>query len=176
LSGLRGGGREKCARVVSEFGFDACVDYRAEDFASTLTEACPGGIDAYFENVGGPVQQAVFPLLNDFARVAMCGQVAQYSGAGVMPGPNLMAVVLRRLELKGFLASDHYPRLSDFTRQVEEWVRAGGVRQAVTVSAGDIALHEAINMMANGRNFGQQLHQLCSDEALAQALGGALPS
>ena len=167
------GGTDKCDWVVRELGFAACVDYRASDFPAALAAACPAGIDAYFENVGGAVQQAVFPLMNDFGRIAMCGQVAQYSGAGEQPGPNLMVVVLRRLELKGFLASDHFGRLDAFLEQAGAWAAAGQLVQPVSISAGTQALHEAINMLAQGRNCGQQVHQWCSDAELAAAFSGA---
>src|SRR3569833_1202274 len=72
------GGAEKCRFVVDELGFDACIDHRAPDLAAQLAAACPKGVDVYFENVGGAVQQAVWPLLNDFARVPGCGVIAQY--------------------------------------------------------------------------------------------------
>jgi NADPH-dependent curcumin reductase len=82
------GGAEKCRFVTEELGFDACVDHRAPDFAKQLEAACPNGIDIYFENVGGAVQQTVWPLLNDFARIPVCGLIAQYNATRPMPGPN----------------------------------------------------------------------------------------
>jgi NADPH-dependent curcumin reductase CurA len=78
------GGPDKCRFVVEELGFDACVDHRAGDFVRQLEAACPAGIDVYFENVGGAVQQAVWPLLNDFARVPVCGLISQYSATTPM--------------------------------------------------------------------------------------------
>lgn len=101
------GGPEKCAFVHQELGFDAVVDHRADNFAEQLKVACPGGIDVYFENVGGPVWDAVFPLLNEFARVPVCGLIAQYnipadSGADRLPA--LMQQVLHRsLTIRGFI-------------------------------------------------------------------------
>src|SRR5882757_5328779 len=73
------GGPAKCKYVVDELGFDACIDHRAGDLAGRLEAVCPNGIDVYFENVGGPVFEAVFPLLNNFARVPVCGQIATYN-------------------------------------------------------------------------------------------------
>lgn len=93
--------------------------------------------------------------MNDFGRIAMCGQVAQYSGAGTLQGPNLMPLVLRRLELRGYLASDHYARIGEFTRQVQEWLAVGRLRQHVSVGKELTQLHEAIKMLASGRNFGR---------------------
>ena len=87
------GGAEKCRYVAEELRFDAAVDHRAPDFAEKLAAACPKGIDVYFENVGGAIWQAVLPLLNGFARVPVCGLIAQYSGAGQAAGPILYFIV-----------------------------------------------------------------------------------
>ncbi len=83
------GGADKCRHVRDELRFDAAIDHRAPDFAQQLAAACPKGIDVYFENVGGAVWQAVLPLLNRFARVPVCGLIAQYNAGGDAPGPNL---------------------------------------------------------------------------------------
>ena len=93
------GGAEKCLWVQDSLGFDDCVDHRALDLRAELAAACPNGIDAYFENVGGAVQAAVFDLLNPFARVAMCGMVSQYNEAEFPPGPNLGFVVGKRVTI-----------------------------------------------------------------------------
>ncbi|MFC7607909.1 zinc-binding dehydrogenase [Teichococcus aestuarii] len=100
------GGAEKCRYVTEELGFDACLDHRG-DLGAQLDEACPGGIDVYFENVGGAVQEAVFPRMRDFGRIAFCGMVAGYNVRPLPPGPNLTSVVRKRLRLQGFIVSDH---------------------------------------------------------------------
>ena len=82
------GGPDKVRALTEEFGFDAAVDHRAPDFRDRLAAACPSGIDIYFENVGGEVWNAVFPLLNDFARIPVCGLVANYNDTQVPPGPD----------------------------------------------------------------------------------------
>src|SRR5262249_32048117 len=79
------GGIDKCRFVTGELGFDACIDHRAPDFAKQLEGACPKGIDVYFENVGGAVQQTVWPLLNDFPRIPVCGLIAQYNATRIVP-------------------------------------------------------------------------------------------
>ena len=91
------GGAEKCLFVQEELEFDECVDHRSLDLQAELQAACPNGIDVYFENVGGRVQQAAFALLNPFARVIMCGMVSQYNEAELPPGPNLGFVVGKRI-------------------------------------------------------------------------------
>ncbi|EJM21062.1 putative NADP-dependent oxidoreductase [Pseudomonas sp. GM21] len=154
------GGATKCQYVRDQFGFDDCVDYKAADFTERLAQACPQGVNSYFENVGGAVQRAAFALLRDFGRVAMCGQVAQYNGGGEVPGANLMTVVNRQLEVRGFLAHVHYHRLPEFMAQVGQWYREGKLVQPCNVVQGLENLHEAINSLVEGRNIGQQVHQL----------------
>ena len=112
------GGPEKCLWVQDSLSFDDCVDHRALDLRAELAAACPNGIDAYFENVGGAVQEAVFDLLNPFARVAMCGMVSQYNEAEFPPGPNLGFVVGKRVTIQGFIVSDK-------PEKVAEWRSAG---------------------------------------------------
>ena len=105
------GAPEKCAYVTDELGFDACVSHRADDLPDALRAACPGGIDVYFENVGGKVFEAVLPLLNDFARIPVCGRIANYNLTGPPPGPDQVArlmglTLVRRLTFRGFIVFD----------------------------------------------------------------------
>ena len=117
------GGPEKCRYVTEELGFDACLDHRAGDLPARLKAACPNGIDVYFENVGGAVFEAVFPLLNNFARVPVCGQIATYN-ATEMPAGSLRtsaltrAILTKRLTLRGFIVSDFAARQGDFLREM----------------------------------------------------------
>src|SRR6266571_5703591 len=105
------GGKDKCDYVVKELGFDACLDHRDPDLAAKLKDACPKGIDVYFENVGGAVFEAVFPLLNPFARIPVCGLISMYNATTLPPGPILMphlmrAILTKRLTFRGFIVSD----------------------------------------------------------------------
>jgi NADPH-dependent curcumin reductase CurA len=107
------GGADKCRYAVEELGFDACLDRRDPQFAQRLADACPKGIDVYFENVGGAVFDAVLPLLNIGARVPVCGHIADYNAAALPTGPNrlplLLATVLqKRIRMQGFIILDHY--------------------------------------------------------------------
>src|SRR5205823_15017614 len=102
------GGVDKCRYLRDELGFDAAVDHRSKNFADELKDACPNGIDVYFENVGGAVWDAVFPLLNDFARIPVCGLIAQYNMTEPPAGPDrtpqlLRQVLTTRLTIRGFL-------------------------------------------------------------------------
>jgi NADPH-dependent curcumin reductase CurA len=153
------GGAEKCAFVRHELGFDAVVDHRAGDFAEQLKAACPNGIDVYFENVGGPVWDAVFPLLNDFARVPVCGLIAQYNTvpqSGVDRLPALMQQVLQRsLTIRGFIQREFVDQRPAFYRDMAEWIASGRVRYREDVVDGLENAPEAFIGLLEGRNFGK---------------------
>jgi NADPH-dependent curcumin reductase CurA len=151
------GGPDKCRFVVDELGFDACIDHRAPDFARQLEAACPKGIDVYFENVGGAVQQAVWPLLNDFARVPVCGLIAQYNLTTPFPGPDMFSVLRKRLTLRGFIVSDFAAKQADFLREASEWVGGGKLRYREDVVAGLENAPAAFLGMLAGKNFGKML-------------------
>jgi NADPH-dependent curcumin reductase CurA len=149
------GGPDKCRHVVEELGFDACIDHRAPGFAHELEAACPAGIDVYFENVGGAVQQVVWPLLNDFARIPVCGLIAQYNAPAPMPGPDMFSVLRRRLTIRGFIVSDFAARGADFLRDAGDWIRTGRLRYREDVVEGLENAPAAFLGLLQGRNFGK---------------------
>jgi NADPH-dependent curcumin reductase CurA len=151
------GGADKCRFVTGELGFDACVDHRAPDFARALEAACPKGIDVYFENVGGAVQQTVWPLLNDFARIPVCGLIAQYNSPTPMPGPDMFSVLRKRLMLRGFIVSDFAAKQGDFLREAGEWVRTGRLKYREDVADGLEKAPAAFLGLLQGKNFGKML-------------------
>jgi NADPH-dependent curcumin reductase CurA len=151
------GGAEKCRFVVDALGFDACVDHRAPDFAKQLEAPCPKGIDVYFENVGGAVQQAVWPLLNDFARIPVCGLIAQYNLTTPMPGPDMFSVLRKRLLLRGFIYSDFAARQGDFLRDAGEWLRTGRLKYREDIVEGLENAPAAFLGLLQGKNFGKML-------------------
>ena len=130
------GGAEKCRFVTGELGFDACIDHRAPDFAKQLEAACPKGIDVYFENVGGAVQQTVWPLLNDFARIPVCGLIAQYNATTPMPGPDMFRCCASASSCAGSSSRISPRNKRDFLRDVGEWVRTVASNIARTSSTG----------------------------------------
>jgi NADPH-dependent curcumin reductase CurA len=158
--GIAGGAR-KCAALREEFGFDVAIDHRAPDFPDQLRTACPDGIDVYFENVGGPVWDAVFPLLNSFARVPVCGLVSQYNGApsgGRDRLPDLMRQVLSRsLTIRGFIQTEFAARKPDFLREMAGWIAEGKVRYREDVVEGLDKAPEAFAGLLEGHNFGKLL-------------------
>jgi NADPH-dependent curcumin reductase CurA len=151
------GGAEKCAYVTGELGFDACLDHRAPDLPAALDAACPEGIDVYWENVGGAVQAAVFPRLRDFARMVMCGMIAEYNDTVPRPGPNLMAAVRKRLRIQGFIVSDSWSRLPEWRAAAIPLIRAGALRYRQDVVEGIERAPEAFIGLLAGRNFGKLL-------------------
>ncbi len=151
------GGADKCRFVVDTLGFDTCVDHRAPDFRDALAAACPGGIDVYFENVGGAVQQTVWPLLNDFARIPVCGLIAQYSLTTPMPGPDMFTVLRKQLLLRGFIVTDFAAKHGDFLREAGEWVRSGRLKYREDITDGLENAPATFLGMLQGTNFGKTL-------------------
>ena len=156
------GGPDKCRYVTQELGFDDCIDHRAGDLADRLRAACPKGIDVYFENVGSPVWDAVFPLLNTFARVPVCGLIAQYNMTDLPAGPNRVpplfrAVLTKRLTIRGFIVTDFAALFNDFIRDMPQWVKEGRIKYREDVADGLENAPAAFMGMLKGRNFGKQL-------------------
>jgi NADPH-dependent curcumin reductase CurA len=156
------GGPDKCRYVKDALGFDDCVDHNAPDFAARLKVACPKGIDVYFENVGGAVFDAVLALLNPFARVPVCGLIAQYNATELPPGPNRLPLLMRnvltkRLLIRGFIVTDFAARFEDFLRDVSQWVKEGRIKYREDIVEGlDNAPATLIGLL-KGKNFGKQL-------------------
>ena len=163
------GGKDKCDYVKRELGFDECVDHRDPNLASRLKEACPKGIDVYFENVGGAVFEAVYPLLNAFARIPVCGLIAQYNETEAsVPkwASSLMRNVLtKRLTIRGFIVSDFASRHADFLRDMSQWVREGKVKHREFVTEGLDSAPAAFIGLLKGANFGKQLVRVGPDKA-----------
>jgi NADPH-dependent curcumin reductase CurA len=154
------GGAEKCLWVQDNLGFDDCIDHRSIDLARELRTACPNGIDGYFENVGGAVQQAVFDQLNRHARVAMCGMVSQYNEAEFPPGPNLGFVVGKAVLIQGFIVSDRPERLPEWRKLATPWVADGSLVYREDIHDGLERAPEALAGILGGRNFGKLLIQV----------------
>jgi NADPH-dependent curcumin reductase CurA len=159
------GGPEKCLFVQESLGFDDCVDHRAMDLPGELAAACPNGIDVYFENVGGAVQAAAFGLLNPFARVVMCGMVAQYNEREFPPGPNLGFVVAKRVRIQGLIVSDKPERFAEWRALAAPWVKDGSLVYREDVVDGLESAPEALAGMLKGRNFGKLLVRVGADPA-----------
>ena len=154
------GAREKCEYAVKVLGYDACVSHYDDDMAKQLAAACPEGIDVYFENVGGSSWEAVMPLLNNFARVPVCGLIAHYNQTGLPPGPDRMVLLqrmllTRRIKMQGFIVSDHRDRIPDFVRDVSGWLADGKIKYREDVVEGLENAPEAFLGLFTGANFGK---------------------
>jgi len=156
------GGPAKVA-YLREIGLDAAIDHRAPDFASQLADATPDGIDVYFENVGGHVWDAVFPRLNPFARIPVCGLVAHYNATELPPGPDrcvaLMSAILRkRMTMRGFIVNE-FPLslMGEFLEKATPWVRDGSLKYVEHIVDGLENAPEAFIGMLEGKNFGKLL-------------------
>jgi hypothetical protein len=159
------GGPEKCAYVRDQLGFDAVIDHRSPGLAEKLAKSCPNGIDVYFENVGGPIWQAVLPLLNRFARVPMCGLIAHYNGVtgaeqNLLPA-TMLAVLRRSLLLRGYINTEFVDKHYDsFLHEIGPRVRSGDIRYREDIVDGLERAPEAFIGMLAGRNFGKALVRL----------------
>ena len=157
------GGAEKCSYAVKELGFDACIDYRehkdAASLSKALKEACPQGVDGYFENVGGMVMDAVMLRMNAFGRIALCGMIAGYDGQPVpMSYPQLL--LTNRLRLEGFIVSEHMEVWPEALKELGTLVATGKLRPRESIAQGIESAPEAFLGLLKGRNFGKQLVKL----------------
>ena len=157
------GGPDKCLYVQDTLMFDDCVDHRSIDLRAELAASCPNGIDCYFENVGGAVQEAVFDLLNPFARVAMCGMVSQYNEDPFPPGPNLGFVVGKRVLVQGFIVSDNPGRIPEWRKLAAPWVADGSLEYREDTVDGLENAPDALGGILGGRNFGKLLVRVGPD-------------
>jgi len=157
------GGRDKCDHVVRELGFDACIDYKALDgvsaISAALKQACPSGIDGYFENVGGAILDAVMLNANAFSRIAMCGMISGYNGEPIpMAAPQL--ILINRMKVQGFIVSEHMPLWPQALGELGALVAEGKLKYRESVAQGLESAPEAFIGLLKGRNFGKQLVKL----------------
>ena len=157
------GGPDKCKYAVEELGFDACIDYKvhadAASLSKALREACPKGIDGYFENVGGMVLDAVLPRMNAFGRIAVCGMIAGYDGAP-LPLANPSLILVQRLKVEGFIVSEHMGFWPQALGELSTLVATGKLKPRESIAHGIEAAPEAFLGLLKGRNFGKQLVKL----------------
>ncbi len=152
------GSPEKCRWVVDELGFDECIDYRAEDIGAGLRRTCPGGIDVYFDNVGGETLNQVLARINDHARIILCGAISQYNTDRPAPGPaNLINAISRRALLKGFIILDHMDRAGEATKVMGGWLQEGRLVSKTYVRDGLESAPAALQDLFSGANVGKTL-------------------
>ncbi|WP_435066499.1 NADP-dependent oxidoreductase [Haloplanus sp. C73] len=166
IAGLNGcrvvgfaGSDEKTAWLTDDLGFDAAINYKAtDDYGAALDDAAPGGVGVYFDNVGGPITDAVFPKLNVDARVAVCGQIAHYNDETVPTGPRkLPQLIAPRARVEGLLVSDYATRFGTATEQLQSWVVSGEIQNRETVVDGLENAPDAFLGLFSGDNIGKQV-------------------
>lgn len=164
------GGPEKCAHAVKEFGFDACIDHKAPDFAEQLAKAVPDGIDIYFENVGGKVFSAVLPLLNLRARIPLCGNIVTYNNPDALSeGQDRTDLVMayfqqNRITIRGFIIYDDFGHLyPEFISKVQPLIATGEIKYLEHMSEGLENAPDALNEVLRGENFGKRVIQITDE-------------
>jgi NADPH-dependent curcumin reductase CurA len=154
------GGPDKCKYAVDELGFDACIDYKvhtdANSLSKALKDACPAGIDGYFENVGGMILDAVLTRMNAFGRIAVCGMIAGYDGAP-LPITYPALILVNRLKVEGFIVSEHMEIWPEALAELGQLVATGKLKPRESIAQGIEAAPQAFLGLLKGRNFGKQL-------------------
>ena len=154
--GIAGGG-DKCRYLTQELGFDAAIDYKAGNLDDDLKAACPGGIDVYFENVGGAIFDTVLSQMNLFGRIAVCGLISSYNATEPQPGlKNVRAVLVNRLRMQGLIVFDWVKRYPEAIAALGAWHAEGRLKLREDVRDGGIeAYPDVLNLLYTGGNFGK---------------------
>ena len=156
------GGDDKVDWIVRECGYDAAFNYKTnEDYSAKLKELCPNGIDVYFDNVGGPITDAVFGMINVGARISICGQISQYNNTKVEMCPRfLSALIIARAKVQGFLISDYFARFGPALAEMSQWVKSGQIKYREDIVDGFENLPKAFIGLLQGENIGKRLVKL----------------
>ncbi len=153
------GSDEKCAWLTGDLGFDAAINYKTTKVAKGLAEHCPGGIDVYFDNVGGDILEAVLFQMNLNGRIACCGAVSQYDTGSPQPGPRGVPglIVVKRLTLQGFIVSDYFAEREQATDELEQWVADGTLKVTEDIIDGLENAPRALIGLLQGENIGKRM-------------------
>ncbi|WP_257288289.1 NADP-dependent oxidoreductase, partial [Endozoicomonas sp. SESOKO2] len=156
------GSDEKARYLKEELKIDAVVNYKAApNLANAIAEACPEGIDVYFENVGGPHLEAALDLMNDHGRIAVCGMIDQYNSSSPVPGPaNLSQMIVKKLKMQGFIVFEHWDHYPEFVQQMSHWIQESKISWKETVFEGIEQAPEAFLGLFSGINTGKMLVKL----------------
>jgi hypothetical protein len=161
----RAGSDEKCAWAVDTLGYDGIFNHRmTTDLTAAIASLAPEGVDVDFENVGGPIMQAVIDAMNPHGRIALCGMISQYNRLGTEAGPgNLFKLIYGRIRIQGFIVSDYPDEAEPFRRQVSAWMRDGKLAYREDIVEGWQAMPEAFRGLLSGGNFGKLVVQVSDD-------------
>jgi NADPH-dependent curcumin reductase CurA len=154
------GGAQKCDYVRSELGFDACVDYKAGNLHRDLREACPGGVDVYFDNVGGPTLDTLLRLMNLRSRIVICGSISDYNAAEPYGVRNLRAMLVNRIRMQGMIVFDWKERYGEALQALMDALARGRLKYRESVVEGLENAPKGLIALLKGQNFGKQLVKL----------------
>jgi len=161
------GSDDKCRHLIEDLGFDAAINYKTADLDQAIRDACPDGVDVYFENTGGPITDAVMKQLNLHARIPLCGLISHYNdfdGATGVQGPhNYQQVLMQRVMIKGFIIIDYFPRFPEGIAEMAGWLAQGRIHYRTDIVDGLENAVDALNRLFDGANTGKLLVR-CSPE------------
>ena len=161
------GGPDKCAFVVGELGFDACIDYKAEGKSAVkdgLKQHCPNGVDVYFDNVGGDILDTVLTRINRKARIVICGAISQYNNTTPVKGPsNYLSLLVNRARMEGIVVFDWADRYGEGVKQIAQWMREGKFKSREDIVEGLNTFPETLNMLFEGKNFGKLVLKIANE-------------
>lgn len=153
------GGAEKCQYVVEELGFDACIDYKNENFKDRLKETMPEGIDVYFDNVGGEILDLALTKIRRGARIVICGAISQYNNTTAVKGPsNYLSLLVNRARMEGFVVFDYASRYMEAAKEMMPWIQQGKLKAKEHVVEGNVSqFYDTFQMLFSGQNKGKLL-------------------
>jgi NADPH-dependent curcumin reductase len=152
------GGAEKCGYVVNELGFDACIDYKADDFRKNLKEACGGGMDVYFDNVGGEILDTCLTLINKNARIVICGAISQYNSVQPLGPRNYLSLLVNRARMEGIVVFDNVAKYGEAIQEMSAWIGQGKLNIKYHVEEGGVlAFPETLMKLFSGANMGKMV-------------------
>jgi len=154
------GSDEKCDWIVNELGFDGAINYKSDDIAAKLAELAPGGIDLYFENTGGPIQQHVFDRMNAHGRIVVCGMIADYGKKVPSAGPNWIPLIKKRITIHGFAMPDHFGQVQELLGKLTPYVMQGKIKYRAHVLEGLESAIDGLNLFFTGGNKGKLIVKL----------------
>lgn len=154
------GGADKCRYLVQELGFDAAIDYKRDDLKQALKTHCPGGVNVYFDNVGGEILDCVLTRLARGARIVICGAISQYNNARIQGPSNYLSLLVNRASMTGFVVFDYAARYAEAAREIAGWMAAGRLKSREHIVNGLETFPETLLMLFCGANLGKLVLQV----------------
>lgn len=154
------GDQEKCDWICNDLGFDGAINYKTDDIPAKLAELTPDGVDIYFENTGGPIQHHVFDRMNPHGRIVVCGMIADYTASKPSPGPNWIALIKKRINIRGYAMPDHFHEASELLKKLTPYVAGGKIQFRTHVLEGLESAIEGLNLFFTGDNRGKLIVKL----------------